>query len=179
MDRRARRQGGHDRRVPKRTADELTAYLHTAFPDRSGVSSGTDGTGARGRGDGYTVVEYVDDESIRIRSSAGDRHLRPGATVVGPTLFALVDAVAWLLTLAQLDPGHEAVTAAVSMQFLRRPPAGTLLAEGKLLRMGRRFSVVDVLVYAEAPQNGGGGDPADDTDPHAPVAQATVTYAPI
>jgi uncharacterized protein (TIGR00369 family) len=173
IDRRARRRRGHDRRVPKRTAEELTAHLHTAFPDRSGVSGGADGTDGTdrtdgtGRGDGYTVVEYVDDESIRIRSSAGDRHLRPGATVAGPTLFALVDAVAWLLTLAQLDPGHEAVTAAVSMQFLQRPPAGTLRAEGKLLRMGRRFSVVDVLVYA------------DDADPHTPVAQATVTYAPV
>lgn len=155
--------------MPTRTAAELTAYLHTSFPDRSG----------RADGGGRTVVEFVDDESIRIRSSAGDGHLRPGATVSGPTLFALVDAAAWLLTLAQLDPGHDAVTAAVSMQFLQRPPAGTLVAEGRLLRMGKRFSVVDVLVYAEAAPTENGDEVADDTDPTAPVAQATVTYAPI
>lgn len=157
--------------MPLRTAAELTAYLHAAFPDRSG----------RGEGDGRTVVEYVDDESIRIRSSAGDGHLRPGATVSGPTLFALVDAAAWLLTLAQLDPGHDAVTQAASVQFLRRPPAGPLLVEGRLLRMGRRFSVTDVLVYAEGPpaEDEPEDEPDGDDDPRAPVVQAVVTYAPI
>ena len=43
--------------------------------------------------------------------------------------------------------------------------AGELIAEGRLLRLGRRFSVTDVLVYADG----------DDR----PVAQATVTYAPL
>jgi hypothetical protein len=39
--------------------------------------------------------------------------------------------------------------------------------------------VVDVLVYAEAAPTENGDAVADDTDPTAPVAQATVTYAPI
>ena len=51
------------------------------------------------------------------------------------------------------------------MQFLRRPRPADLVGEGRLLRMGRRLAVSDVLLYSD-----GAGDP---------VAQATVTYAPV
>jgi uncharacterized protein (TIGR00369 family) len=152
----------HAGAVPTRTAAELTAHVHRSFPGREGDDGGDDGGGGD---DGALVVESVDDESIRIVMRADTRHLRPGATVSGPTLFTLVDTVAWLLTLAQLEPDRDAVTASVSMHFLRRPPAGTLVGEGRLLKLGRRTSVVDVLVHAE----GASG----------PVVQATVTYAPI
>jgi uncharacterized protein (TIGR00369 family) len=152
----------HADAVPTRTAAELTAHVHRSFPGREGDNGGG---GDDGGGDGALVVEAVDDESIRIVMRADTRHLRPGATVSGPTLFTLVDTVAWLLTLARLEPDRDAVTASVSMHFLRRPPAGTLVGEGRLLKLGRRTSVVDVLVHAE----GASG----------PVVQATVTYAPV
>jgi uncharacterized protein (TIGR00369 family) len=153
--------------VPTRTAAELTAHVHRSFPGRpgDGDDAGDDGGDAGDGREGALVVESVDDESIRIVMRADTQHLRPGATVSGPTLFTLVDTVAWLLTLARLEPDRDAVTASVSMHFLRRPPAGTLVGEGRLLKLGRRTSVVDVLVHAE----GASG----------PVVQATVTYAPI
>ena len=137
--------------APLRTADQLAAHLHAAFPpvdQRSAIG-----------------VEHLDDVSIRMRMPIGDHQLRPGATVAGPTLFAMADSVAWLLTLAHLEPGREAVTANVAMQFLHRPHPVDLIGEGRLLRMGRRFSVTDVLLYSDGTTE--------------PVAQATVTYAPI
>jgi acyl-coenzyme A thioesterase PaaI-like protein len=73
--------------------------------------------------------------------------------------------VAWLMTLAHLEPGRDAVTAGITMQFLRRPHPAALVGEGRLLKLGRRLSVTDVLLYSD-----GIGDP---------VAQATVTYAPV
>jgi uncharacterized protein (TIGR00369 family) len=137
---------------PVRTVADLNAHLQTAFPSPP--------DGERGQ-----EVVYVDAETIRIRMTTGERDLRPGATVAGPVLFMMVDTAAYLLTLAHLEPGREAVTTGLSMQFLRRPPAGELVAVGRLLRLGRRFSVTDVLIYGEG----------DDR----PVAQATVTYAPL
>ncbi|HET6952459.1 MAG TPA: PaaI family thioesterase, partial [Acidimicrobiales bacterium] len=65
------------------------------------------------------------------------RHLRPGGTVPGPAQFALADTVGWLITLAHLEPGREAVTAAITMQFLHRPQPADLLGEGRLLKLGR------------------------------------------
>lgn len=137
--------------APLRTADQLTAHLHDAFPPSDGQPGIT--------------VEHLDDTSIRLRMPVADRQLRPGATVAGPTLFSLVDTVAWLLTLAHLAPGRDAVTSSVAMQFLRRPRLVDLIGEGRLLRMGSRFSVTDVLLYSDGLAD--------------PVAQATVTYAPI
>jgi acyl-coenzyme A thioesterase PaaI-like protein len=49
------------------------------------------------------------------------------------------------------------------MAFLRRPAAAAVVAEGRLLRMGRRLAFGDVLLYSEGVAD--------------PVAQASVTYA--
>jgi uncharacterized protein (TIGR00369 family) len=132
-------------------ADELTDHVLASFPG--------------GAAEERMRVEEVTDTSIRLRMRIEASSLRPGATVSGPTIFTLVDTVAWLLTLAQLGPGRDAVTSSVSIHYLRRPVLADLLGEGQLLRMGKRFSVTDVLVYSEGVDE--------------PVAQATVTYAPI
>jgi|SoiMethySBSTD1v2_1073268.scaffolds.fasta_scaffold51185_5 uncharacterized protein (TIGR00369 family) len=137
--------------TPLRTPDQLIAVLHAAFPPPDP--------------DAAMRIENLDDTSIRMRAPVGDRQLRPGATVSGPTLFSVADAVAWMLTLAHLEPGRDAVTSGVTMQFLRRPRPVDLVAEGRLLRMGNRLSVSDVLVYSDGLAD--------------PVAQATVTYAPV
>jgi uncharacterized protein (TIGR00369 family) len=137
--------------VPLRTPDELIAVLHAAFPPPDPEAA--------------MRIEDLGDRSIRMRVPVADRPLRPGATLSGPALFSVADAVAWMLTLAHLEPGRDAVTSSVTMQFLRRPPPVDLVGEGRLLRMGRRLSVSDVVLYS---------DGVDE-----PVAQATVTYAPI
>jgi uncharacterized protein (TIGR00369 family) len=143
---------GHDRAVAlHRTADQLVSELHNAFPPQDPSAA--------------TVVEHLGETDIRLRMPAAGRQLRPGGTVSGPTQFALADLVAWLMTLAHLEPGRDAVTAGITMQFLRRPQPAALVGEGRLLKLGRRFSVTDVLLYSDGAQE--------------PVAQATVTYAPI
>jgi uncharacterized protein (TIGR00369 family) len=144
-----------------RTAEQLTADLHAAFPP-----------GDPGRA---VSVEDLAATTIRLRMPVGGRPLRPGGTVSGPTLFSLADSVAWLMTLAHLEPGRDAGTSSISMQFLRRPPPADLVGEGRLLKLGRRFSVTDVLILSA-----GGGDGAGDGGGRGePVAQATVTYAPV
>jgi len=47
------------------------------------------------------------------------------------------------------EPGRDAVTSGVTRQFLRRPPAATMMAEGRLLELGRRPTMTDVLIYSE------------------------------
>lgn len=111
------------------------------------------------------TVEAVTRSTLRLRRRISSRDLRPGATVSGPTLMTVADTVAWLLTLAQLPPGSDAVTADLTVHFLRRPALADVIGEGRLLRMGRRFSVVDVAIFSEGI--------ADE------VAHATVTYAPL
>lgn len=137
--------------APLLNADQLTDHVHASFPG--------------GDAEERMRVEEVTDDSIRLHMRIEAGSLRPGATVSGPTIFTLVDTVAWLLTLAHLGPGRDAVTSSVSIHYLRRPALADLVGEGRLLRMGKRFSVTDVLVYSEGVDE--------------PVAQATVTYAPV
>ena len=47
-------------------------------------------------------IEHLDDATIRVRQKMHDRNLRPGGTIAGPTLMALVDFGFYLLLLGRL-----------------------------------------------------------------------------
>lgn len=109
-------------------------------------------------------VEAADDEGVVLRLSPGKARLRPGGTVSGPALFGLADVAVYALLLSRIGPVALAVTTSASIDFLLKPPGGAdLLARARLLKLGRRLAVGDVLIRAE------GGE--------APVARASLTYA--
>jgi uncharacterized protein (TIGR00369 family) len=56
-----------------------------------------------------------------------------------------------------------AVTTNININFLRKPAARDVLAECRVIKLGRSLSVIDVMLYSEG----------DDR----PVAHATGTYA--
>ena len=110
------------------------------------------------------TVERVDEAGIRVRMSVADRHLRPGGTVSGPSLFALADVGVYLLILSRLGPVALAVTTNCSIDFMRKPAAATdLVAEARLLKLGRVLAVGDVLIRSDRMD--------------APVARASLTYS--
>jgi uncharacterized protein (TIGR00369 family) len=132
----------------KMTAAELTAFIAEVFPQ-----AGSD-----------FVVEAIDGSEMRIRMKVSDKHLRPGGTVSGPTLFTLADLAAYFVTLAHIGPEALAVTTNCSIDFMRKPAAGKdLLADARLLKLGRTLSVTDVLLYSEGQAEA--------------VARATLTYS--
>ena len=109
-------------------------------------------------------VEEVKPNEVTMRLIITDKHLRPGGTVSGPSMFALADVAAYIATLAMIGPKALAVTTSCSLDFMRKPKAGVdLIATAKLLKLGRQLSVSHVLVYSEGMAE--------------PVAQATMTYA--
>ena len=111
----------------------------------------------------YTV-EALGPLSARIRMDPSEKHLRPGGTISGPTLFALADCAVYLCIIASVGPEALAVTTNASIDFMRKPEAGVaLFAEVTLLKLGRSLAVGDVRVFS--------GDGAE------PVARATLTYS--
>ncbi len=109
-------------------------------------------------------VERADAAGVGLRLVASERHLRPGGTVSGPAMFALVDVAMYLTILSRIGPVALAVTTNCAIDFLRKPPAGhDLLAEARLLKLGRSLAVGDVLVFAEGLAD--------------PVARAGLTYS--
>ena len=109
-------------------------------------------------------VESVSDMAATIRLNVQDKHLRPGGTVSGPSMFALADVAVYLAILAMIGPKALTVTTGCSIDFMRKPASGVdLLAETRLLKLGRSLAVGDVLIYSEGME--------------APVARASLTYS--
>ncbi|MEQ6203836.1 PaaI family thioesterase [Sulfitobacter sp. HNIBRBA2951] len=109
-------------------------------------------------------VEEVKPNEVTMRLRVTEKHLRPGGTVSGPSMFGLADVAAYVATLAMIGPKALAVTTNCSLDFMRKPQADAdLIATARLLKLGRQLSVSHVLVYSEGMAD--------------PVAQATMTYA--
>ena len=109
-------------------------------------------------------VTEVRDDGATVRMFIDNSHLRPGGTVSGPTMFALADVALYLAILSRIGEVPLAVTTNASIDFMRKPEAGRdLLAECRILKLGRVLAVGDVLIRSD-----GGA---------APVARCSMTYS--
>jgi uncharacterized protein (TIGR00369 family) len=129
-------------------AEALTRFLEEEFPQTAGDF----------------VIEDVQEMGIRVRMPAAERHLRPGGTVSGPSMFALADVSVYLSVLAMIGPKALAVTTNCSVDFMRKPAARTdLICVCRLLKLGRVLAVGECLLFSEGT--------------NAPVARASLTYS--
>lgn len=129
-------------------ADEMMAFLAEVFPQV----------------DGMFGIDRLDEELLVMRLHAHERHLRPGGTVSGPAMFSLVDVAAYVATMARVGREALAVTTHCSIDFMRKPKAGAdILAEARMLKLGKALSVTDVLLFSEGEAE--------------PVAHASLTYS--
>ncbi len=128
--------------------EELQSFLQAQFPQVGGDFS----------------IEALSEEGISVRLNVQEKHLRPGGTVSGPSMFGLADVSIYLAILSHIGPRALAVTTNCSIDFMRKPVANTdLIANARLLKLGRVLGVGDVLIYSD-------GDAA-------PVARAALTYS--
>ena len=132
----------------KMTIAELTDFVALVFPQVK---------------DDFTVLEVAPME-ITVRLNVEERHLRPGGTVSGPSMFGLADVAIYLAIMAMIGPKALAVTTNSSMDFMRKPVSNAnLIAKCRLLKLGRVLAVGDVLLFSEG---------SDD-----PVARSSMTYS--
>lgn len=108
-------------------------------------------------------LEAVGSLSARMRLSGDERFLRPGGTLSGPAMMALADYALYAAILANIGPVALAVTTSLTFNFLRKPAGLDLIADVRLLKLGRRLAVGEVMVV-----DPGSGDL---------VAQANGTYS--
>ena len=109
-------------------------------------------------------VTALSDERITVGLAVQDNHLRPGGTVSGPTMFMLADVAIYLAILSRIGPVALAVTTNCSIDFMRKPAAGSdLYCDAQLLKLGRVLAVGDALIYSRGQAE--------------PVARASLTYS--
>lgn len=132
----------------KMDKDAIKAFLKSDFPQI---------------GDDFEIEE-LGEEVTRVRLNVGEHHLRPGGTVSGPSMFGLADVGFYLAILARIGPVALAVTTNCSIDFMRKPAAGQdLIAEVRLLKLGKVLAVGDVLIFSNGNSK--------------PVARASLTYS--
>ena len=132
------------------SVDELGRFLAAEFPqvfnDASGLS-----------------IDEVWHGGGRVRQSYQAQFIRPGGTISGPTMMALADFAMYVGVLASIGPVPLAVTTNLNINFLRKPGARDLIAECRLLKLGKRLAVGEVNIYSEGLDE--------------PVAHVTSTYS--
>ncbi len=127
---------------------ELQSFLEQQFPQVAGE---------------LEVVELSED-GLRLKLIVQDHHLRPGATVSGPSMFMLADVAVYLAILSRIGPVALAVTTSCAIDFMRKPEAGTnLICDARLHKVGRVLAVGDAMVFSEGQEK--------------PVARASLTYS--
>lgn len=142
---------GTDMAPPKLPLKELEARLTAEFPEMFNSESGY-------------AIEKLWHGGVIVRRHYHPRSLRPGGTVSGPSIMALADFTMYLAVLSAVGWVPLAVTTNFNINFLRKPAPGDLLAEARLIKLGKRLAVGDIGVRSE-----GAGDDL--------VAHATSTYS--
>ncbi|RWB12508.1 PaaI family thioesterase [Mesorhizobium sp.] len=98
-----------------------------------------------------------------VRLNADERHLRPGGTVSGPSLFTLADIGGYVCVLSHAGPDALSVTVNLNINFVRKAEAGPIDGHCRILKLGKSLMVFDIDIIAGP-------------DRHT-VAHATGTYS--
>ena len=116
------------------TLDELRAYLVEIFPEfwKSGDLQ----------------VEDIAPMSATLRLVHHPRHLRPGGTISGPTMFAVCDTALFVAILSEIGRVAQTVTTSASINFLRKPAPADLIGKATLIKLGARLAVGEVALYS-------------------------------
>lgn len=129
------------------TKDEAMAFLREVFPQVA---------------DKFELLE-LPPLGAKVRLKVGADQLRPGGTVSGPAMFELADCGFYLACFGMIGREALTVTSNATINFLRKPVAGDMIAEVRILKFGRTLITGDIMIFSE-------GDAK-------PVAHATMTYA--
>ncbi len=132
----------------KMDAVALRAFLDEVFPQVA---------------DEFEIL-VLEEDYMEVVLKVQDKHLRPGGTVSGPSMFGLADVAAYLNVLSMIGPKALAVTTNCSIDFMRKPLANRdLIAKSHIVKLGRSLAVTQCLIYSD-------GD-------SKPVARANLTYS--
>lgn len=144
------RRAGDIMPAPVMSAEEIGDLLHREFPQAFYPGCGL-------------MLEQVDYGHVRVRKHFDPNSLRPGGTISGPTMMQLADFAMYVAVFSAIGPQPLAVTTNLSINFLRKPARADLLAQARLMKVGKRLAVGEVRICS---------DGLDE-----PVAHVTATYS--
>jgi uncharacterized protein (TIGR00369 family) len=128
--------GQKDLAAPKLTRKELIERLAAEFPEASHAV-------------GKYEIEEVWYGGCRVRRRHHEGALRPGGTVSGPIMMALADFTMYLAVLSAIGWVPLAVTTNLNINFLKKPGPRDILADARLIKLGKRLAVGEVGIRSD------------------------------
>jgi uncharacterized protein (TIGR00369 family) len=124
----------------KLSVKELEGLLAAEFPQMFGPQGGY-------------VIEEVRHGGCRVRRRFSDRSLRPGGTLSGATMMALADFAMYVAVLASIGWVPLAVTTNLNINFLKKPARRDLVADVRLIKLGKRLAVGDIGIRSDGDED--------------------------
>jgi len=120
---------------PVMDAEEINTFLKKVYPQLN---------------DDYAdyVATDIFPGGCTVRLNAGERHLRPGNTVSGPSLFTLADIGGYVCVLSHAGPEALSVTTNLNINFMRKAEAGPIDGHCRILKLGRSLMVFEIDMVA-------------------------------
>lgn len=109
------------------------------------------------------TIERVRWGEARVRRAYSDKYIRPGGTISGPTMMELADFAMYVAVFSAIGAQPLAVTTNLSINFLRKPAQADVIADARLMKVGKRLAVGEVTIYSDGIAE--------------PVAHVTSTYS--
>jgi uncharacterized protein (TIGR00369 family) len=136
--------------APRMTKADLDRFLAEEFSQAFHPGSGLS-------------IETVEHGRCRVRLAYSDKHIRPGGTISGPTMMMLADFALYVAVLSAIGPVPLAVTINLNINFLRRPEQRDILADARIMKLGKRLAVMEVHLFSDGSEE--------------PIAHVTSTYS--
>jgi uncharacterized protein (TIGR00369 family) len=118
----------------KMTAPQLVELIHGGFGARQPILD----------------IDELRPGFVRMRLLYRDSMLRPGNVLSGPAMFTASDIAMYALVLAHIGPQLMALTSNLNINFLNKAAPGDIIAEARLLKLGRRLAVMEVALFSSA-----------------------------
>jgi len=130
--------------------EQVQTLLRNAFPASAGSAA--------------MVVEALEPGCARIRLPFQKWMVRPGQVLSGPSMMTAIDTAMYVVVLAHIGEQMMAVTTDMNLHFVNKGALGDLIAEARILKLGRRLIVMEAKLFSSA-------------DPDRLVMHATGSYA--
>lgn len=98
-------------------------------------------------------IEEIRDGYARIRIPFQEKCVRPGGTVSGPVMMTAGDTAMYAAILGSLGEVAMAVTSNLNINFLQRPEQRDLIAEGSILKLGKRIAFCEVAIRSDGSED--------------------------
>jgi uncharacterized protein (TIGR00369 family) len=94
-------------------------------------------------------IEHVAYAVARVRKTFNPNSVRPGGTISGPTMMGLADFALYVAIFSAIGPQTLAVTTNLNINFLSKPAQADLIAEARLIKVGKRLVVGEVALRSD------------------------------